>query len=169
MSSANGRWSPRTRLNKNLRRRSWCRTYGERFTSESRLHLRLMSEETEIYFPESDSLPFPFTVRSLLTQAGNTVERGSKLLNYSFVYRSNEPGSSPETRFGSWDATFEGDLKSWTVKPGEVITRERAKSRPALRIVEPCKHGVQFNGLCALCGIDMTRCAMVLYSMTKYL
>lgn len=116
-----------------------------------------MSEETEIFFPDAGSLPFPFTVRSLLTKAGSTVERGAKLLSYSFVYRPTEAGSNPETRFGSWEATFEGDLRSWNVKPGDIISRERAKSRPALRIVEPCKHGVQFNGLCALCGIDMTR------------
>ena len=123
---------------------------------------RLISEETEIFFP--DSLPFPFTIRSLVARAGNNVEQGTQLLKYSFVARSSEPGTSPETRFGSWEATFEGEFKNWNVKPGEIVSRERAKSRPALCIVEPCKHGVQFNGLCALCGIDMTRCARFLHT-----
>ncbi|THH02377.1 hypothetical protein EW145_g6760 [Phellinidium pouzarii] len=112
-----------------------------------------MSEETVIFFPET--LPYPFTVRSLVARAGESVKSGHKLLNYAFAHRTVGAANPPETRFGSWDGTFEGELKAWNVKVGDVITRERANARPALRILEPCKHGVQFNGLCALCGINM--------------
>ncbi|KAH8119974.1 hypothetical protein DFH11DRAFT_1500359 [Phellopilus nigrolimitatus] len=112
-----------------------------------------MSSETEIFF--LDTLPFPFTVRSLAVRAGEPVTPGLRLLNYAFMHRPAGGASPPEMRFGSWDATFEGELKTWNVKVGDTVTRERAKGRPALRIVEPCKHGVQFNGMCALCGIDM--------------
>ena len=114
-----------------------------------------MSEETEIFFP--DTLPFPFTVRSLLTRVTDRVNHGQKILNYSFVHQSAGSSTPPETRFGSWDATFDGELKAWNVKVGDVITRERARTKPALQIIEPCKHGVQFNGLCALCGMNMDR------------
>ncbi|KAI5124127.1 hypothetical protein M0805_000940 [Coniferiporia weirii] len=112
-----------------------------------------MAEETAIFFP--DTLPFPFTVRSLVTRTGHPVKYGLRLLNYAFVHQPAGAVSQPETRFGSWDATFEGELKAWNVKVGDTVTRERAKVRPALHIVESCKHGVQFNGLCALCGINM--------------
>ena len=64
---------------------------------------------------------------------------------------------SIQTRFGTWDATFEGELGTWKLKVGDVISRQRAKDRPALLLVEPCKHGVQVNGLCALCGMDMEK------------
>ncbi|KAL5495046.1 FCP1 [Sanghuangporus weigelae] len=112
-----------------------------------------MSSETEIYFP--DILPFPFTVRSLSARVSEQIKHGQKILNYAFVYKPSGVSSTPETRFGSWDATFEGELKSWNVKVGDTITRERARTLFALRIMEPCKHGIQFNGLCALCGMNM--------------
>lgn len=114
-----------------------------------------MSSETEIFF--ADTLPFPFTIRALTASPAAPVKYGQKLLNYAFVYQPNAQSTPPETRFGSWDATFEGELKAWNVKVGDTITRERAKTRPALRLNEPCKHGVQFNGLCALCGMNMDR------------
>ncbi|EJD03740.1 uncharacterized protein FOMMEDRAFT_105888 [Fomitiporia mediterranea MF3/22] len=112
-----------------------------------------MSSETEIFFP--DILPFPFIVHALLPRVTDPVKHGQKILNYAFVHHPAGASGPPETRFGSWDATFEGELKAWNVKLGETITRERARSKPALRILEPCKHGIQFNGLCALCGINM--------------
>ena len=112
-----------------------------------------MSSETEIFFP--DTLPFPLTVRALLAHPTGPVRVGQRILNYSFVYQP--VGAPPETRFGSWDATFDGELKDWNVKVGDRITRDRVKSRHALRVIEPCKHGMQFNGLCALCGIDVTK------------
>lgn len=119
-------------------------------------HSAGMSEDTEIFFP--DTLPFPFSVRALLIRPGEHVESGQKVLKYSFVYQPAEPQSKPETRFGSWDSTFSGELSGWSVKVGDTITRERAKRRAALHLLEPCKHGMQFNGLCALCGIDMDTC-----------
>lgn len=114
-----------------------------------------MSSETEIFFP--DILPFPFTVRGLPARVAERVNDGQRILNYAFVHQPAGTSSPPETRFGSWDATFEGELKAWNVKVGDVITRERARTKPALRIVEPCKHGIQFNGLCALCGMNMDK------------
>lgn len=119
-------------------------------------HSAGMSEDTEIFFP--DTLPYPFTVRSLLVRPGDRVETGQKVLNYGFMYQPAGPSSKPETRFGWWDSTFSGELRKWNVKVGDTITRERGERRPALQLIEPCKHGMQFNGLCALCGIDMDTC-----------
>lgn len=126
-----------------------------------------MSEETEIFFP--DTLPFPFSIRSLLIRPGERVDSGQKVLNYSFVYQPADTTSKPETRFGSWDSTFSGELSNWDVKVGDTISRERAKRRPALHLLEPCKHGMQFNGLCALCGIDMDTCVIILFETSNRL
>lgn len=62
-----------------------------------------------------------------------------------------------ETRYGSWESTFDGELKSWDVRVGDVVSRQWSRDRPALHVVEPCKHGIQVNGLCALCGMDMEK------------
>lgn len=43
------------------------------------------------------------------------------------------------------------------VNVGDVITQNKANDRPAVIVIEPCKHGIQLGGLCVLCGKDMTR------------
>ncbi|TDL28166.1 hypothetical protein BD410DRAFT_870451 [Rickenella mellea] len=112
-----------------------------------------MTTPTDIHFP--DTLPFPFKILSLSTRAGDDIRAGSRLLNYSFLHIPPNNPEASETRFGSWDATFDGQIQSWKVKVGEMITKQKAQDKPAVLIVEPCKHGVQVNGLCALCGMDM--------------
>ncbi|KAJ8596296.1 hypothetical protein M405DRAFT_757888 [Rhizopogon salebrosus TDB-379] len=113
-----------------------------------------MSSPTDILFPPA--LPYPIKVASLDVQLGASVQRGTRLLTYSFVYLSPATGSKPETRFGTWDCSIEGTIDSWKVKVGDVISAQRAKQKPIICITEPCKHGVQIGGLCGLCGKDMT-------------
>jgi RNA polymerase II subunit A-like phosphatase len=124
---------------------------------------------TNIHLP--DTLPFPIKILSLPVKPPTNVKPGTRLVNYSYIYTttasasasassSTEQGvvSVSETRIGSWDAPFEGELHAWKVKPGDVVSRQQAKERPALVIVEPCRHEVQVNKLCALCGMDMEKC-----------
>ena len=122
---------------------------------------------TNIHLP--DTLPFPIKILSLPVRPQTNVKPGTRLLNYSYVYTtsaaastsssSSEPNAAAvsETRIGSWDAPFEGELHAWKVKPGDVVSRQQAKEKPVLIIVEPCKHEVQVNKLCALCGMDMEK------------
>lgn len=116
-----------------------------------------MASPTEIFFP--DALPFPIKILSLPVRAGAALKPGLRLLTYSFLHIPAGNVKESETRYGSWDATFDGELKSWNVKVGDMITRQRARDKPALNIIEPCKHGILFNGLCALCGMDMEKYA----------
>lgn len=111
-----------------------------------------MSSSTPIHLP--DTLPYPIKVLSFAVLASQPVLPGQRLLNYSFLHIPGNGQDKTETRFGSWDATFEGELKGWNVKVGDMVTRQRAE-KPVLHIIEPCKHGMQINGLCALCGMDM--------------
>jgi len=110
---------------------------------------------TELFLPSS--FPFPIKVVTLEAKPTDHLKRGTRLLTYSFVHLPKTPDSNPETRFGTWDAAVEGTLDVWKIKPGDAISKNRAKDKPALIVTEPCKHGIQLGGLCVLCGKDMTR------------
>ncbi|KAI0360995.1 hypothetical protein OH77DRAFT_384561 [Trametes cingulata] len=111
-----------------------------------------MSSPTELYLPPS--LPYPIRIVSLAQKPNTDVQRGARLLDYSFTHKS--PDAPPELRFGTWDSAVEGTLTRWNFKQGDTVSERRARDTPAVLILEPCKHGVQLGGLCCLCGKDMT-------------
>ncbi|KAI0756315.1 hypothetical protein C8Q80DRAFT_1127923 [Daedaleopsis nitida] len=113
-----------------------------------------MSSSTELYLPPS--LPYPIKLVSLAVQPNFDVQRGSRLLDYSFTHRPPDPGARPELRFGTWDSSLEGTITKWSFAKGQIISERMARETPAAYILEPCKHGVQLGGLCCLCGKDMT-------------
>ncbi|KAI9570383.1 hypothetical protein HD554DRAFT_2321490 [Boletus coccyginus] len=113
-----------------------------------------MSSPTELHLPPS--LPYPIKVASLDVKQGASVQRGTRLLSYSFKYQSTTPGARPEIRFGTWDCLLEGTLQAWAVRVGDEISLQRSKQKSVITILEPCKHGVQVGGLCGICGKDMT-------------
>ncbi|KAJ7597313.1 hypothetical protein C8J56DRAFT_851443 [Mycena floridula] len=111
-----------------------------------------MSSPTELHLPPT--FPYPIKVTSIDARLSSEVERGTRLLSYSFVHLVH--GSPPETRFGTWDSSIDGTIHKWTIQAGDTISQRRAKERPVVLIVEPCKHGMQVGGLCVVCGKDMT-------------
>ena len=113
-----------------------------------------MSSPTEVHLPQH--LPYPIKVASLDVRPSSPVQRGTRLLSYSFRYQPPTPGSRTELRFGTWDCSLEGTVDTWKVRVGDEITPQRARAKPVITIIEPCKHGVQIGGLCGLCGKDMT-------------
>lgn len=118
----------------------------------------MASSPTELYLPHT--LPYPIKIVSIDAATNDSVQRGTRLLSYSFVYLpttlpNEEP--KPEARFGTWDSALEGTVRAWNLAVGDVISHKKAKDRPALVIIEPCKHGMQLGGLCVLCGKDMTK------------
>ncbi|THH33114.1 hypothetical protein EUX98_g1053 [Antrodiella citrinella] len=110
-----------------------------------------MSEPSDLYLPPH--LPYPIKITAAAVAESAEVSRGARLLSYSYTYNAAE---KPELRFGTWDSSIEGSVAKWYFKPGETISQSKAKDFPALAIAEPCKHGMQIGGLCALCGKDMT-------------
>ncbi|KAG5220969.1 Carboxy-terminal domain (CTD) phosphatase [Salix suchowensis] len=104
-----------------------------------------MSGPTELYLPLT--FPFPIKVISIDAKPASNIQRGQRLLSYSFVHLAPTVGAQPETRFGTWDSTVEG---------GDVISARKAKDKPVVLVNEPCTHGIQIGGLCGLCGKDMT-------------
>ncbi|KAG5652920.1 hypothetical protein H0H81_003063 [Sphagnurus paluster] len=112
---------------------------------------------TELYLPPT--FPYPIKIVSIDAQPTSSVQRGARLLGYSFVHLALTPDSQPETRFGTWDSPIEGTLEKWNFAVDDVISQRRAKEKPVVVVIEPCKHGMQFSGLCVLCGKDMTKYA----------
>jgi len=110
---------------------------------------------TDLYLPHS--FPYPIRVVSIDAQPQSSIQRGTRLLSYSFVYLPNIPDAKGETRFGTWDSAIEGTLNAWKIKVGDVISLRKAKDRPVVVVIEPCKHGMQIGGLCVICGKDMTK------------
>ncbi|KAF7436339.1 Carboxy-terminal domain (CTD) phosphatase [Pleurotus ostreatus] len=113
-----------------------------------------MSGPTELYLPLT--FPFPIKVISIDAKPASNIQRGQRLLSYSFVHLAPTAGAQPETRFGTWDSTVEGEIAAWNTKAGDVISARKAKDKPVVLVNEPCTHGIQIGGLCGLCGKDMT-------------
>ena len=117
-----------------------------------------MSSPTQLKLP--NSLPYPVKLLHLAAPPNTEVQRGTRLLDYSFAYLSSD--GQTESRFGTWDSPLDGTVTRWLFNKGEVIHRSRAEDSPAVSILEPCKHGIVFGGLCGICGKDLTRCAPIL-------
>ncbi|KAF8956077.1 hypothetical protein BDZ97DRAFT_221596 [Flammula alnicola] len=116
------------------------------------------SSPTELYLPHI--LSYPIKVVSIDAPPQSSIQRGTRLLSYSFVHLPtvlpNEDPKEPETRFGTWDSALEGTVSAWKIKVGDVISLKKAKDRSVVVVIEPCKHGMQLGGLCVVCGKDMT-------------
>ncbi|KAI9460489.1 hypothetical protein BJY52DRAFT_1118068 [Lactarius psammicola] len=112
----------------------------------------MSSSSSQIFLPPGT--PFPIKVVKTQARASDCVQRGSPLLTYSFTSQPSEPGGRTQVLFSVWDCPVEGTIERWCVKEGDVITSDE---KEVLHITEPCKHGIQMGGLCALCGKDMTQ------------
>lgn len=51
-----------------------------------------------------------------------------------------------------WDSPVDGKIQRWHIREGQVI----ASDCPCIVVQETCSHEIQFQGLCAICGKDMT-------------
>ncbi|KAI0586387.1 FCP1, TFIIF-interacting CTD phosphatase, NLI-interacting factor [Pyrenophora tritici-repentis] len=105
-------------------------------------------------------LSYPITVIDLLKKRDDEVPRSEKLFNYTYETRVTEGDKwggekTIMKKFRqTFDASTEGKILRWFIKPGAVIERSGI---PLLEIEEPCTHETQFGGLCVDCGRDMTQ------------
>lgn len=104
------------------------------------------------------SLHYPITVTSLLKQPGDLVERDEALFWYVYqttVTEGDGLGNKVEVqrRFPTkFESTVDGEVVQWKIAKGDIID----EPVEVIEIDEPCAHEVQFGGLCAECGKDMT-------------
>ncbi|KAF2487463.1 hypothetical protein BDY17DRAFT_274272 [Neohortaea acidophila] len=110
-----------------------------------------------LYTP--DSLLYPITVTKLLRRPGDDIEQNTPLFTYHYqsvvsVWDKDqrEDVEQTATLYADFESEFEGSVLSLDIQRGQVLTARTYVGE----IDEPCKHEVQYGGICANCGKDMT-------------
>ncbi len=104
-------------------------------------------------------LRYPITIVKLLKRHGDKIKKQEPLLEYSFKWMK-EVGDSirgdtwqeEQTSTVTWESPADGELTHWLIKEGDQIVADKG----AMQVKEECSHEIQFQGLCAMCGKDMT-------------
>jgi len=125
------------------------------------------------------NLQYPITVTELLKQPGDHVDKFAPLFSYfstTVVAENDDDGKEQQvekrlhTRF---ESETDGKFLRWRIAEGVVIKEAGytpvalmrfrtglrltwSSSVELIEIEEPCRHDVQFGGMCANCGKDMT-------------
>ncbi|KAH8670557.1 hypothetical protein BGZ61DRAFT_497704 [Ilyonectria robusta] len=104
--------------------------------------------------PMGTRLHYPITITKLLKSPGDSIKKQESIIEYKFTWRRriNDDEWSDETTYTEFDSPAEGILKEWRVKEGMVIGADG----PCMLVEESCGHEVQIQGMCSLCGADMT-------------
>ncbi|KAE8557246.1 hypothetical protein EYB25_001952 [Talaromyces marneffei] len=104
------------------------------------------------------TLHYPITVKSLLKRPGDSVERGDHLFWYVYrttVIEGDGLGNDIEVQKEfpiKFESSVDGTVVEWKISKGDIID----EPVNVVEIDEPCAHEVQFGGMCAECGKDMT-------------
>ncbi|KAJ3497916.1 hypothetical protein NLG97_g1532 [Lecanicillium saksenae] len=99
-------------------------------------------------------LHYPITITKLNKSPGDTIKKQESIIEYKFSWRRKVGDDTwiDETTYTEYDSPAEGKLKEWRIKEGQVI----AADMPCMTVEEACGHEVQIQGMCSLCGADMT-------------
>ncbi|KAK2590709.1 CTD phosphatase Fcp1 [Conoideocrella luteorostrata] len=99
-------------------------------------------------------LHYPITITKLLKSPGDPIKKQETIIEYKFTWRRKVSDDEwvDETTYTEYDSPAEGKLKEWRIKEGSVISADS----PCMLVEEACGHEVQIQGLCSLCGADMT-------------
>jgi RNA polymerase II subunit A-like phosphatase len=104
-------------------------------------------------------LRYPITIVKLLKAPGHKIKKQEALLEYSFKWMREvgdsihgETWQEEQTTIVTWESPTDGELKHWLIKEGQRIVADRG----VMEVQEECSHEIQFQGLCGICGKDMT-------------
>ncbi|ATY64761.1 RNA Polymerase II CTD phosphatase [Cordyceps militaris] len=99
-------------------------------------------------------LHYPITITKLIKSPGDTIKKQENIIEYKFSWRRKVSDDTwvDETTYTEFDSPAEGKLKEWRIKEGDFI----AADMPCMTVEEACSHEVQIQGMCSLCGADMT-------------
>lgn len=104
-------------------------------------------------------LRYPITVVKLLKRHGDKVKKQEPLLEYSFKWMKEvgdsirgETWQAEQTSTVTWESPADGELVHWLIREGDLIVADKG----VMEVKEECSHEIQFQGLCAMCGKDMT-------------
>jgi RNA polymerase II subunit A-like phosphatase len=121
-------------------------------------------------------LPYPIRVARVVAAPGAEVQRGSRLLEYTYTspdarralqqlaagaIKELPDGVREDDMAGSWDCPVDGCVDSWDgIGVGSRIDARRAREA-VVSVQEPCSHPVQVNGMCAVCGKVFEQCVKI--------
>jgi RNA polymerase II subunit A C-terminal domain phosphatase len=99
-------------------------------------------------------LRYPITITKLLKKPGDTIKKQENIVEYKFSWKRevNQDEWIDQTTYTEFDSPAEGILREWRIEEGMVINADTA----CMTVEEACGHEVQIQGLCSLCGADMT-------------
>ena len=104
-------------------------------------------------------LRYPITVVKLHKRPGDKIRKQETLMEYSFKWMKEvgdtirgETWQQEQTTIVTWDSPSDGELTRWFVREGQHIVSDSV----AIEVKEECSHEIQFQGLCGMCGKDMT-------------
>ncbi|KAJ5888032.1 hypothetical protein N7495_008073 [Penicillium taxi] len=103
-------------------------------------------------------LHYPITVTSFIKSAGDEVSQNEAIFWYSYRSTTDEIDGlgnrvDVERKYPArFESPVDGIIEEWKVSRWDVITGPV----DLVEITEPCSHEVQFGGMCAECGKDMT-------------
>ncbi|KAF2101736.1 hypothetical protein NA57DRAFT_34311 [Rhizodiscina lignyota] len=107
----------------------------------------------------SSKLRYPITITRIHATAGTDVEKAAQLFTYSYKSEVEEGDKYGEKQivvkdyYEEFRAPVDGKVTGWKVRVGEEIQTDGV---PLVEMEEPCLHEVQFGGMCANCGKNMT-------------
>jgi RNA polymerase II subunit A-like phosphatase len=104
-------------------------------------------------------LRYPITVVKLLKAPGDKIKKQELLMEFSFKWMREvgdsirgETWQQEQTTITGWNSPADGELTHWLIREGQHITADKG----VMEIKEECPHSIQFQGLCGICGKDMT-------------
>ncbi|KAH6677881.1 RNA polymerase II subunit A C-terminal domain phosphatase [Plectosphaerella plurivora] len=104
-------------------------------------------------------LRYPVTITKLLKRPGDSVKKQESVLEYSFKWMkemgdhvSGDTWQEEQTTIASWDSPVEGVLRGWRLREGDAVHKDMT----CMEVEEACSHEIQYHGMCAFCGEDMT-------------
>ncbi|CCG81291.1 putative RNA Polymerase II CTD phosphatase Fcp1 [Taphrina deformans PYCC 5710] len=119
-----------------------------------------MNQERRAVITGYPGLRYPLTVISIDHEPGKEVHRFQPVFTFKFIgtaVESQDDGEDkevPRIFVETFDSPVEGTDCSWHIKEGDVIADATTE---LFSVIEPCSHEVQYAGMCANCGKDLTQ------------
>ncbi|KAF2083771.1 hypothetical protein K490DRAFT_76300 [Saccharata proteae CBS 121410] len=105
------------------------------------------------------SFHYPITIKKILRNEGDKIPKFTPLFTYVYTTKVTEHDIWREEKIVTKEmpaelkAEKEGTLTKWSVEEGMTLHRPGI---PLVEISEECAHEVQWGGMCANCGKDMS-------------
>jgi RNA polymerase II subunit A-like phosphatase len=107
-----------------------------------------------------NELRYPITVTKLLKKEGDDIKANEALFVYSYtstVTEFDKDLREDVEKKRTWPANFESELEGKVSMLNVTVGQVIARRFPVAEVEEACRHEIQYGGICAECGADMTQ------------